>query len=143
MPPAWTDVVSAVALAVVAVAAVGGAAAAVVLVRELRRFFATVERLAGPAVSDARQLVAAIRTEAEALVGTSRDIRGRIMRAADAAEARLADLDALFEVVQDEVEDTALDVTAALRDVRRGTRVWQWVRGLLEAPRRPRKRRRR
>src|SRR2546430_14434834 len=83
---------------------------------------------AGPAVSDVRQLVATIRTEAESLVGTSRELRGRIVKAADAAETRLADLDALFEVVQEEVETTTLDVAATLRNVRRGLSVLEWGR---------------
>ncbi len=54
------------------------------------------------------------------------------MRAADAAEARLADLDALFEVVQEEVETTALDVAATLRNVRRGLSLLEWGRRALK-----------
>src|ERR1044072_9035753 len=50
-----------------------------------------------------------MRAGVESLVGTSRDLRSRVVKAADAAEARLADLDALFTVVQEEVEATALD----------------------------------
>src|SRR2546422_4388710 len=38
----------------------------------------------------------------------------------DAAEARLQDLDALLDVVQEEVESAVLDVAATLRGVRRG-----------------------
>src|SRR2546429_7558799 len=78
------------------------------------------EQLAGPAVSDVRQLVATIRTEADGLAGTSRELRARIVKAADAAEARLQDLDALLDVVQEEVESAVLDVAATLRGVRRG-----------------------
>lgn len=134
MPVHWTDVVSALALVVIAVAAIAVGAAAAFVALQLRRFLRAVEVLAGPAVTDVRQLVSAIRTEADALVGTSKDIRTRIVRAADAAEARLTDLDALFDVVQGEVEETALDVTAALKDVRTGARVWEWARTLLGAP---------
>jgi hypothetical protein len=64
-------------------------------------------------------------------VGTSRDIRLRIVKAAEAAEDRLADLDALAEVVQEEVEDTALDAVATLRNVRRGIHGFRWARRLL------------
>jgi hypothetical protein len=88
--------------------------------------------LAAPAVGDVRQLVASIRTEAESLVGTSRALRERIVRAADAAETRLADLDALFEVVQAEVESTVLDVAATVRLVRRGLSLLDWGRRTLK-----------
>src|SRR2546422_3006737 len=44
----------------------------------------------------------------------------RSVKAADAAEARLQDLDALLDVVQEEVESAVLDVAATLRGVRRG-----------------------
>jgi hypothetical protein len=146
MAPHWADAVSAFSLVVIALASVAAGAAVVLVARELRRFFRAVELLAGPAVTDVRQLVSAIRSETEALVGTSGDIRGRIVRAADAAEARLNDLDALLDVVQEEVEETALDVAATLHDVRAGTRLWQWARTLLAGPgprRKPKARRRR
>jgi hypothetical protein len=83
-----------------------------------------------------RQLVGAIKTEADALVGASRDVRHRIVRAADAAEERLIDLDALADVVQHELEDTALDAAATMRDVRRGLSVWRWSRRLLKGKKR-------
>jgi hypothetical protein len=79
-----------------------------------------------------RQLVGSIRTEAESLVGTSRELRGRIVAAADAAQARLADLDALFEVVQEEVETTVLDVAATVRTMRRGISLLEWGRRTLK-----------
>jgi hypothetical protein len=79
-----------------------------------------------------RQLVASIRSEAESLVGTSRALRERIVRAAEAAESRLADLDALFEVVQAEVESTVLDVAATVRLLRRGLSLVDWGRRALK-----------
>ena len=138
--------VSALSLIVIALASLAAGTAAVFVASELRRFFRMVELLAGPALTDVRQLVATIRGETEALVGVSRDIRTRIVQAADAAETRLKELDALLDVVQDEVEDTALDVTATLHDLRTGARLWQWARKLLGGPtakKKPPKRRRR
>ena len=44
---------------------------------------------------------------------------------------KLSDLDALYEVVHEEVEDTALDVAAGLRSVRNGAgmvgRIRRWL----------------
>jgi hypothetical protein len=91
-----------------------------------------LEGFTGPAVNDFRQLVTTIRGEADSLVGTSRELRGRIVQAADAVEARLANLDALFEVVQEEMEATGLDVAAGLRKMRRGLSVLDWGRRALK-----------
>ena len=132
MIPTWVAVVAGISLAILALSAIVIALATVVGALGLRAFLRVLNDLAGPAVSDVRQLVAAIRTEAEHLVGTSRDLRGRIVNAADAAEARLADLDALFEVVQEEVETTVLDVAATVRSVRRGLSLLEWGRRTLK-----------
>jgi hypothetical protein len=132
MIPTWVAVVTALSLAVVALAAIVIAVSSVVAALGVRAFLSTLRELAVPAVGDVRQLVAAIRTEAENLVGTSRELRERIVRAADAAENRLADLDALFEVVQTEVESTVLDVAATVRLVRRGLSVVDWGRRALK-----------
>jgi len=132
MLPTWVGVVSAVSLAIIALAAVVVATASVVSALGVRTFVRALEQLAGPAISDVRQLIGTIKGEADALVGASRDIRLRIVRAADAAEHRLSDLDALVEVVQEEMEDTVVDAAATLRNVRRGLSLWQWGRKVLK-----------
>ncbi len=65
------------------------------------------------------------------MVGTSRDLRARIVRAADATEERLNDLDALLDVLYEEVEDTVLDVASALRTTRRGASLFTGVKRAL------------
>jgi hypothetical protein len=57
-------------------------------------------------------------------VDSSKDLRARIRRATNAAEVRLSDLETLLDIVYEEVEDTALDVAAALRTTRRGAGVF-------------------
>lgn len=125
MIPTWTAVVTALSLIIIALAVLVVAVAALGAAAGFRAFLRAFEHVAGPAVDDVRQLVGNIRREADALVGTSRDIRLRIVQAADAAQERLQDLDALVEVVQDEVEDAALDVAATVRSVRRGFSIWR------------------
>ena len=135
MIPTWTALVAAVSLAIIALAVIVVAAASVASALGVRAFLQAIEHFAGPAIGDVRQLIGTIKAEADSLVGTSRDIRVRIVRAADAAEARLTDLDALVEIVQEEVEETALDAAAALHGVRRGLHLWQWGRKALRRPR--------
>lgn len=136
MLPAWVGVVSAVSLAIIALAALVGAAAVIAAALGVRTAVKALKNFAGPALADVRQLVGSIKNEADALVGASRDVRHRIIRAADAAEERLTDLDALAEVLQGELEETAVDAAATMRDVRRGLSVWRWSRKLLKGKKR-------
>ena len=139
MIPTWVGVVSALSLAIIALAAIVVAVALVASALGIRTLTRALEQLAGPAIQDVRQLIGTIKGEADALVGASRDIRLRIVRAADAAENRLSDLDALVEVVQEEVEDTVVDAAATLRNVRRGVSLWQWGRKVLKGKKKKRK----
>jgi len=135
MLPTWVGVVSAISLGIIALAAIVVAAAFIVAALGIRTAVLALKHLAGPAITDVRQLVGSIKAEAEMLVDSSRDIRRRIVRAADAAEQRLTDLDALAEVVQEEVEETALDAAAAMQNVRRGLSMLQWGRKVLKGRR--------
>jgi len=70
--------------------------------------------------NDATRVVGSVRDEVEQIVATSRDLRTRVSGAAGALEERVRDLEAVLDVLQEEVEETALDVAAALRATRRG-----------------------
>jgi len=139
MWPLWVGVVTALSLAFIAIAAVAVAVAAAIAALAAKRLLRTLDLLAGPALSDVRLLVGTIKTEADAIVGTSRDIRGRIVRAADAVEVRLTDLDTLAETVSAEVEATALDAAAAMQQIREGFSLLKWGRRLMGGRRKKRR----
>lgn len=136
MQPTWVGVVSAVSLMIIALAALAGGVAIVAAALGVRAALKALKSFGGPAIADVRLLISNIKTEADALVGTSRDIRHRIMRAADAAEERLTALDSVAEVMQDELEDAAVDAAATMREVRRGLSVWRWSSKLLKRKKR-------
>lgn len=136
MQPTWVGVVSAVSLMIIALAALAGGVAIVAAALGVRAALRALKSFGGPAIADVRQLISNIKTEADALVGTSRDIRHRIMRAADAAEERLTALDSVAEVMQDELEEAAVDAAATMREVRRGLSVWRWSSKLLKRKKR-------
>jgi len=136
MLPTWVGVVSAISLVIIALAALVTAGALTLAALGVRAAVNALKGFAGPAIADVRQLIASIKTETDALVGASRDVRQRIVRAAEAAEERLTDLDSLAEVMQEELEDTALDAAATLRNVRRGLSLWGWSRKLLKRKKR-------
>jgi hypothetical protein len=83
--------------------------------------------------------VGTIKYEANALIGTSRDIRQRIVRAADAAEVKLSEIHALADFVQEEVEDTVMDAAVAMKRVRAGFSLIEWGRKALRKRKRGRR----
>jgi hypothetical protein len=50
---------------------------------------------------------------------TGEEMRDRVLGAADRVQTRLQDLEALYDVVYEEVADTALDVAAGVRSFKR------------------------
>lgn len=148
--PGWVGPTIAISLAVIALSIVGAAVAAGIAVLRLsgqaRKIAGVIDGLqddVGQAVKSARQLteqaqdlLVLVRHEAGAYAQTGRRLRRKVVRGVDRIEGRLADLESLYNVVHDEVEDTALDVAAALRSVRRGNGMLNRVRRLLVATRR-------
>lgn len=132
MIPTWAAVVAALSLVIIALAALVGAAALVAAGLGVRAAVKALRIQAGPAIADVRQLIGNIKSEADAILDTSRDVRHRIIKAADAAEERLTQLDALAEVMQEELEETALDAAATMQNVRRGISLWRWSRKVLK-----------
>jgi gas vesicle protein len=148
--PGWVGPTIAISLAVIALSVVAAAAAAAIaalrLSSQARKIADVVDGLqddAAQAVKATRQLaeqaqdlLVVVRNEAGAYAQTGRRLRRKVVRGVDRIEGRLADLESLYNVVHDEVEDTALDVAAALRSVRRGNGMLGRVRRLLVAGRR-------
>jgi hypothetical protein len=72
-----------------------------------------------------------IREEVQGLSGTSREIRERVERTAARLEERFIEFDTLLDVLQEELEETVLDVAALLRTTRRGAGLLRGVRRVL------------
>ena len=152
----WPAVLTAISTTVIAIAAVGVGLMAMPLLRQSTRTAAALqslsdrlERDSGPLLdtarsvaNDAREVSAKLRREMENVVDVSTDVRQRVLTATDAAEERLLDLQALLDVFQDEIEDTVLDVSAALRTTRRGTAILGSMKRALMGGGKRRKRRR-
>ncbi|MEP6835418.1 MAG: DUF948 domain-containing protein [Gemmatimonas sp.] len=71
---------------------------------------------------DAREVVAMLRTDVERVTHAAGAVSEQLLDVAAAMENRLDEVSAVIDVVQDELEETALTATAALRGARLGGR---------------------
>jgi len=143
--PAWVGPTMAISLAVIALSIVCAAIVVLIAVARLsgqvKKIGAVVEGLQDDVtdgVSSVRRLIeqgqdlmVVVRNEVGAFAQTSRQLRRKVTKGVDRIEGKLADLETLYDLVHDEVEDTALDVAAALRSARRGNGMLGRVRRLL------------
>jgi hypothetical protein len=148
--PDWVWPTAAISLVVIAVSMLGAAAAlafaALRILGETRKVGAMLQAHqedVAQAVGGARRLteqgqdlLVLLRQEVGAFAQTSRRIRRKLVRGVDSVEAKLADLETLYDLVHEEVEDTALDVAAALRTSRQGNGMLGRVRRMIVPSRR-------
>ena len=114
--PGWVGPTIAISLAIVAFACVVMFVAIGLAAARLPARPGVGVRAAG---RSSRRWWAACRDEGDAYLATSRRLRKRLRPAASTgSRSGAADLDALYEVVHDEVEDTALDFASVLRTAR-------------------------
>jgi hypothetical protein len=143
--PDWVGPTVAISLAVLALSFLGMAiAVAVALFRvaaQVKKVGALVDGLQGDIVraltgvrnltEQAQDVMVLVRHEAGAFAQTARRLRRKTVRGVDRIEAKLQDLETLYDVVHDEIEGTALDLAAGLRSVRRGNGMLSRVRRML------------
>lgn len=148
--PDWVGPTAAISLVVIAVSLAAAAAvvayAALRIVGETRKLSAMIQGYqedVGQTLAGARRLadqgqdvLVLLRQEIGAFTQTSRRVRRKLVGAVDNIEAKLTDLETLYQLVHEEVEDTALDVAAALRTSRRGDGMLGRVRRLIVPSRR-------
>ncbi|MBX3145814.1 MAG: hypothetical protein KF785_03535 [Gemmatimonadales bacterium] len=85
--------------------------------KELRPTITALNAWVGSSI----EVTGEVKDEVRAILKSSRRLRKSAMRGAGRVRDRLEDLDALYEVVSAEVEETALSVASTLRSVRTGT----------------------
>jgi uncharacterized protein YoxC len=139
----WVGPTMAIALVIIALAFVLIAAAIALIARqavhEMRQLSQVIESLrtdlapalgAVQAVSnEGHRLAALIGGETDELVDASRRLR-------EGVRERVANLEAIYEVVAEEVEETALDIAVTLRRIRTGSGWFRRLRRLLGGGRR-------
>ncbi|HEY7634742.1 MAG TPA: hypothetical protein VH763_04300 [Gemmatimonadales bacterium] len=143
--PEWVGPTMAISLAVIALSVLGAAVALGIAVLRLsgqvKKMGSVVEGLQDDVtegvtsvrrlIEQGQDLMVVVRNEVGAFAQTSRRLRRKVIKGVDRVEGKLSDLETLYDLVHDEVEDTALDVAAALRSARRGNGMLGRVRRLL------------
>jgi len=143
--PDWVGPTVAISLAILALSFLGMAVAVAVaalkvgeqvkkigtLVDGFQDDFARILKGVRNLSEQTQDVMVLVRHEAGAFAQTSRRLRRKMVRGADRIEAKLEDLETLYDVVHDEVESSALDLAAALRSVRRGNGMLGRVRRIL------------
>ncbi len=112
------------------VALIAMAITALALKKVIEKLEGTIDRLAADAkpllhqatrtTEEARDLVKRVRTEAERLAEATGAVSDRLLDVSDAAGERLDQVNALLDVLQDEVQETALSAAATVRGMRVG-----------------------
>jgi len=128
----WVGPVIAISLLIIAGGVVTAGIAMLLVLKEMKE---TIDRTQGAIARTAQHmrdigaegehLAHIVRHEAEAFAKTGKRLRKKVRQASDRVEERLEDLDALYEVVYEEVSDTALTAASAVRTLRTGGK---WVR---------------
>lgn len=148
----WVGITIAMSLVIIAMCLVGVAFTALMSLKEIRQISEalTVEleglrrelaeslgmlKRLGEQGQDVLDLA---KDEVQRFVKLSGGIRGDIEAGTRRVKRRLADLDAVVEVVQEEVEGTVIDFGASLRDVREGGNVVAQLSRLIRPRRRSR-----
>ena len=143
--PDWVGPTVAISLAVLALSFLGMAIAVTIaafrvagqakkvgtLVDVLQDDLARILKGVGSLTEQAQEVMVLVRHEAGAFAQTARRVRRKTVRAVDRIEAKLEDLETLYDVIHDEVEGSALDLAAALRSLRRGNGMLKRVSRIL------------
>ena len=131
MTPSWIGPTIAISLVVIAASFLVMGSVALLVGMGLRR----QSRALRAFTDEARDVSLRLKGELEGFADLSADARERLKGAIESVDTRLRDLDALVEVVQEEAEETALDVASFVRTIRS-------TGGILGAARRKLRRRR-
>jgi hypothetical protein len=143
--PDWVGPAVAISLAILALSFLGMAIAVAVaafrLTAQAKKVGALVDGLQDDIArtlkgvrnlsEQAQDVMVLVRHETGSFAQTARRLRRKMVRGADRIEAKLEDLETLYDVVHSEVESTALDVAATLRSVRKGNGMLGRVRRIL------------
>jgi uncharacterized protein YoxC len=129
--PEWIPVTIALSLLVIALSFLGIAVGVLVTLRSLRSGLSPVFKSIASAAEGTQKITALIQREGEGVAETTQRIRKSVDEGRERLEERLADLDALYEVLYEEMKETGIEAGVMMRRLRRPGGWWGRVRRLI------------
>ena len=129
--PAWVPVTVALSLLVIALSFLAIAIGILYSLRSLNRGLHPALKALTSAAESTEAVAALVRREGEGLGETSKRVRESVNGGLARIEDRLGDLDALYEVLYEEMKETGLEAGVMMRRLRRPGSWWGRVRRLI------------
>ncbi|HVX87786.1 MAG TPA: DUF948 domain-containing protein [Gemmatimonadales bacterium] len=129
--PTWVPVTVALSLLVIALSFLAIAVGILVTLRALDRKLSPAFKSLSAAAEHTEKLSALVRREGEGLTDTTKRVRESINGGLERVEGRLQDLDALYEVLYEELKETGLEAGVMMRRLRRPGSWWGRVRRII------------
>ncbi len=114
----WVGPTVAISLVVIALSMGGSALVLIIGLLKLRQGLKSLSDRLHRITDEAQAMTSKVKGEIEGYTDLSHETRRKLRHGIDKVEERLQDLDALVEVMQEEAQETALDVAAFVRTAR-------------------------
>lgn len=129
--PLWVPVTVALSLLVIALSFLAIAVGVLLALRSLNNGLGPALRAITAAAESTEKVAVLVRRESEGLSDTSRRVRESVNGGLERIEGRLADLDALYEVLYEEMKETGLEAGVMMRRLRRPGGWWGRMRRII------------
>ncbi len=127
----WIPVTVALSLLVIALSFLAIAVGILVTLRSIRSGMSPVFKSISAAAVGTEKVAALIQREGEGVAETSKRVRESVNGGLERLEDRMADLDALYEVLYEEMKETGLEAGVMMRRLRRPGGWWGRVRRII------------
>ena len=129
--PLWIPVTVALSLLVIALSFLAIAVGILLTLRSIRSGMSPVFKSISAAAVGTEKVAALIQREGEGVAETSKRVRESVNGGLERLEDRMADLDALYEVLYEEMKETGLEAGVMMRRLRRPGGWWGRVRRII------------
>jgi uncharacterized protein YoxC len=129
--PTWVPITVALSLLVIALSFLAIAIGILATLRSLNKSVTPALRALQGAAESTEQVALLVRREGEGLADTTKRMRQSVDGGLARVEERLQDLDALYEVLYEEMKETGLEAGTMMRRLRRPGGWWGRVRRII------------
>jgi uncharacterized protein YoxC len=129
--PTWIPVTVALSLLVIALSFLAIAVGILATLRSVNHSLSPALKALASAAESTEKVAALVRREGEGLTDTTQRVRESVNGGLERLEGRLEDLDALYEVLYEELKETGLEAGVMMRRLRRPHGWWGRLRRII------------